>query len=188
MTQRKTKQLADQPVAQSELRKLAPKPVVWEIGDKLFEQTPLRIDRLSDVMEEITDIVLGQGRGAILDQIMDAATKGDGAKDTISQAAMPILVRTVVSIPKRLPKIVAMILVDANQQYLRDNMSARQAIQIVKTFIEQNEIGALIQDFFGLVSSVNLSVTQATTEATTEAETEKVLASDSETTVETEED
>ena len=188
MAKRKTKQTADQPAAQSELRKLAPKPVVWEIGDKLFEQTPLRIDRLSDVMEEITDIVLGPGRGAILDQIIDAAAKGgEGEQETISQSAMPILVRTVVSIPKRLPKIVAMILVDANQQYLRDNMSARQAIQIVKTFIEQNEIGALIQDFFGLVSSINLSVDQATTEMETEAATEKVLASDSETTAETEE-
>jgi hypothetical protein len=166
---------------------------MWDIGGKLFEQKPLRIDRLSDVMEEITDIVLSQGRGAIFDRIIDAATAGadteeDGsASKPVDQATMPIIVRMLVSIPKRLPKIVSMILPDAKEQYLRDHMNARQAVQIVKTFIEQNEIGALIQDFFGLVTSVNLSVSQATAEIEKEAEIEKVRGSDSETAEETEE-
>ena len=160
----------------NELKTLAPDAVQWKIGNKVFEQKPLRIDHLSDVMEEVVDIVLGGGRGAIFDQIVDMAGKGD-AKDVAGSAAMPIIVRTLVAVPRRLPKIVSMILPDAKEQYLRDNMNARQALQVVKTFIEQNEIGALIQDFFGLVQSATLSVQQATEEIETEEEPD----SDSET-------
>lgn len=186
MANRKNRNTEEQPTPNSELGTLSPKPVVWDIGGKLFEQTPLRIDRLSDVMEEITDIVLGQGRGAIFDQIVDAAAKGD-AQTNVDRTATPILVRTMVAIPKRLPKIVSMILTDAKEQHLRDHMRPRQALQIVKTFVEQNEIGALIQDFFGLVTSINLSVGQATEETKKEAEMETVHDSDSETVEETEE-
>lgn len=182
----KKKGTEEQPTPRSELGALAPKPVVWNIGGKLFEQTPLRIDRLSDAMEEIVDIVLGSGRGAIFDQIVDAAAKSD-KKDAAEMATTPVLVRTVVAIPRRLPKIVSMMLPDAQEKYLLEHMNARQALQIVKTFIEQNEIGALIQDFFGLVTSVNLSVQQATVEMETEAAMETVRDSDSETAEETEE-
>lgn len=173
----------------SELRTLVPKPVMWEIGDTLYEQKPLRIDKLSDVMEEITDIVLSQGSGKLFDQMLDAA-QGDTQK-TSEQGAMPILIRTMVSIPKRLPKIVSMLLTDAKERDLLERMSARQAVSIIKTFIEQNEIGALIQDFFGLMTSVNLSVTQATEETTAETTApmaaEAARPSDSETMKETEE-
>lgn len=155
------------PQSQSELRVLSPEPVPWEIGGKLFMQKPMRIDRLSDVMEEIVDVVVGGGRGAVLDQIVEAAAGGEEV--SLSAATMPILLRTVVSVPKRLPKIVSLILPEAKEQHLRDHLKARQAVAIVKTFIEQNEIGALIQDFFGLMTSVNLSVKQATTEMQTEA-------------------
>ncbi len=194
MAKRNGKSAGGQKTSPSELGTLAPKPVVWDIGGTLFEQKPLRIDRLSDVMEEITDIVLDQGRGVIFDRIIDAAaaaTEEDeedgGVSNPVDQATMPIIIRMLVSIPKRLPKIVSMILLDVKEQYLRDHMSARQAIQIVKTFIEQNEIGALIQDFFGLVTSVKLSVNQATAEIKQEAEMETVRGSDSETAEETEE-
>jgi hypothetical protein len=157
----KGKDKTPEPTSRNELGTLAPKPVVWDIGGIEFEQKPLRIDQLSDVMEEITDIVLGQGRGALLDQLVDATAQGD-ASQAIGQATMPILVRTLVGIPRRLQKIVSMILLDADEEHLTEHMGARLAIQIVKVFIEQNEIGALIQDFFGLVSSINLSVDQAT--------------------------
>lgn len=170
-----------------ELGTLSPKPVMWDIGDKLFEQEPLRIDALSDVMEEITDILLSQGSGAILNKIVDSAADGlTDSKIDLEGASMSVLIRTVVGIPRRLPKIVSLIL-ETDEQHIRDHVKARQAVQIVKTFIEQNEIGALIQDFFGLVSSVNLSINQATEEAEKEKETETVLPSDSETTEETEE-
>lgn len=166
MAKRKdTQQEGPQP--QSELRVLSPEPVSWDIGGKLFEQRPLRIDRLSDVMEEIVDVVVGGGRGAILDQIVEAAAGGEDV--SISTATMPILLRTLVGVPKRLPKVVSLILPEAKEQYLRDHLNARQAVAIIKTFIEQNEIGALIQDFFGLMTSVNLSVKQATAEMQAEA-------------------
>lgn len=156
------------PQSQSEVGILSPKPVPWDIGGKLFVQTPLRIDQLGDVMEEIVDVVVGGGRGAILDQIIDAADgKGKGA--SIPTATMPILIRTLVGVPKRLPKIISLCLPGAKEQHLRDHLNARQAVAIIKTFIEQNEIGALIQDFFGLMTSVNLSVQQATEEIQAEA-------------------
>ena len=176
---KKAKDTEEQSASQSELGTLAPKPILWEIGDKVFEQKPLRLAPLSDVMEEITDIVLSQGRGAIFDQMVDAATEGGTAK-ALEQATMPMLIRTVVTIPRRLPKIVSMLLPDAGEKYLGEHLRPRQAVQIVKTFVEQNEIGALIQDFFDLVSSVNLSVQQATAEIEAETVAETVLDSDSE--------
>lgn len=183
----KKKGTEEQPTPRSELGALAPKPVVWDIGDKVFEQKPLRLEPLSDVMEEITDIVIGQGQGAIFDQIVDAAAKGDDAKDVLGPATMPVLVRTVVSIPRRLPKIIAMLLPDAKEEYLGAHLRPRMALQIIKTFIEQNEIGALIQDFFDLVSTATQSVNQATAETEEEAEMETVRDSDSETAEEIEE-
>ncbi len=173
----------------SELGTLAPKSVLWDIGDKVFEQKPLRLGLLSDVMEEITDIVLGTGQGAIFDQMVEAASKGE-EQDIIGTATMPVLIRTVVSIPRRLPKIVALMLADGEsgrEEYMAEHLRPRLALQIVKTFIEQNEIGALIQDFFGLVSSVSQSVSQATAETAAETAEETVLDSDSETAEETEE-
>ncbi len=184
---KKSKGTEKQPTSHSELGTLAPKPVLWDIGGTVFEQKPLRLGPLSDVMEEITDIVMGQSQGAIFDQIVDAAAKGDDAKDMLDAATMPVLVRTVVSIPRRLPKIIAMLLPDADEEYLGEHLRPRMALQIVKTLIEQNEIGALIQDFFGLVSSVSQSVGQATEEAEAEIAEETVLDSDSETSEETEE-
>jgi hypothetical protein len=165
------------------LRILSPEPVPWDIGGKLFMQSPLRIDQLGDVMEEIVDIVVGGGRGAILDQIVDAAAGEKGAKGaSIPPSTMPILIRTLVGVPKRLPKVVSLCLPGAKEQHLRDHLNARQAVAIIKTFIEQNEIGALIQDFFGLMTSVNLSVQQATEEI--QAETGEEPESEEETTEE----
>lgn len=156
------RELREAGLQQTELQILTPEPIVWQIGDKVYEQMPLRLDRLGAVMEEIVSIVLGSGRGAIFEQIVEAAGSGD--KDAIGQVSAPMIAKTLVSIPSRLPKIVSLILPDAKEQHLKEHLNARVALAIVKAFIEQNEIGALIQDFFGLVTSVNVSMKVATKE------------------------
>lgn len=157
---------------QTDLGILSPEPVDWVIGDKLFQQMPLRIDRLSDVLEKVVDIVIGSGRGAIFDQLIDAAGGGEGKMAGV--ATSPALARIIVAIPKSLPKIVSLILPNVTEKFLIEHLNARVAVAIVKTFIEQNEIGALLQDFFGLMTTVNVSMKEAT------AEMNELAASDTE--------
>lgn len=171
----------------NELETLAPKPIPWVIGEKMFEQRPLRIQSLSDVMSEMVDIVVDEGRGVIFDQVLDAVAKGD-AKDALTASAIPIMLRGLVAIPRRLPKLITMILEDVDEEFLNEHLRPRQAIQIIKAFVEQNEIGALIQDFFDLGSSLDLSVKQATAETEMAMEMEMVQASDSEEETRTEAD
>lgn len=150
----------------TELEVLSPVAVEWVIGDRLFYQQPLNLKRLSAVMKEITDVLLSGGRGAILDQVMDAVGEG-GLKGAARQTVMPVLVRTIVSIPEALPRICALILEKGDEKYLDAHLGGRQALAIIKTFIEQNEVGALLQDFFGLLGSLEVSLTTATTQLQT---------------------
>lgn len=152
-----------------ELAVLSPDAVEWVIGDRLFFQQPLPLKRLSAVMKEITDLLLSGGRGAILDQVVDALGEG-GLKGRVRQEVMPIIVRTVVSVPEALPRICAMILEQGDEKYLDAHLGGRQALAIVKTFIEQNEVGALLQDFFGLLGSLTGNLEMATKELTAETE------------------
>ncbi len=149
----------------SELAVLSPDAVEWVIGGKLFFQQPLPLKRLSAVMKAITDVLLSGGRGVILDQIVDAVSEG-GLAGPARQAVMPILVRTVVSVPESLPHICALILEKGDEKHLDAHLGGRQALAIIKTFIEQNEVGALLQDFFGLLGSLTGSLESATQELT----------------------
>lgn len=178
----KNRKKTETPEAMSELETLSPRPVHWDFGGKLFTQQPLRISRLSDIMETIIDVVVSGGRGALLNEIVANAESG-------AELSMPALIRMMVGIPKHLPKIASMILVDADdaEDYLDEHMGARNGVAVIKVFVEQNEIGALIQDFFGLVQSVNLTVNQAKEETEAEAKETEVQSSDSEPTKETEE-
>lgn len=171
----KNKKKTETPEAMSELGTLSPKPVMWAFGGRAFEQRPLRISQLSDVLETIIDVVVSGGRGALLNEIVENSESG-------AELSMPALIRMMVGIPKHLPKIASMILVDAedDEDFFDEHMGARNGVAIIKTFVEQNEIGALIQDFFGLVQSVNLSVNQATEETEAEAKETEVQPSDSE--------
>lgn len=188
---KKGKGKEEESVQQTEVQTLSPKSVHWDIGGKLFEQKPLRIDRLGDVLEKIVDVILGSGRGAILDQLLDSLDGDEKKAAAQRQSLTPILVRTVVALPKKLPEICALIIPNAQERYLRDHLDARTAIKIVQTFVVQNEIGALIQDFFGLLGSVRLSIEEAATEmeeefpTTAEEETDNEPSSDTETSDET---
>ena len=162
-----------------ELAVMSEQEIEWVIGDKLFIQRPLTLKRLSAVMKEIVDLLLAGGRGALLDKVVDAIG-GDG-KHTADASIMPILVRTVVTVPEALPHICFLILEKKadkkKEELLEEELRPRMALAIVKAFIEQNEVGALLQDFFGLMGSLQSSLDTATEElAETEEETESTLS------------
>lgn len=154
---------------QTDIEVLSPKPVVWTIGGKDYEQRPLTIDRLGDVINELVDVVVSGGRGALLDQLVgqlelqaEAEKKGlEGANIKQNSATIPLIARIVASIPKALPRVVAMIL-DAKEAEMRKHLDMRTAIAIIRTFLVQNEVGAILADFFGLLSDLRMNVTDAT--------------------------
>lgn len=162
-TDTKTPQLSD-------MGTLSPDVVNWEIGEKLFVQRPLTLKRLSAVMNEITDMLLSGGQGALLDQVVDTMSADGKLAGKMKQAVMPVIVRTIVSMPEALPHICALILDEKAEKHLDDHLRGRQAVAILKTFIEQNEVGALLQDFFGLMNSLQGSMADATDALTTEEE------------------
>ncbi len=168
---------AERPPQLGEMATLSPSAINWEIGGKLFQQEPLTLKRLSAVMNEITDMLLSGGQGAILDQVVDSLSTDGKLADSMKPSVMPIIVRTIVSMPETLPHICALILDESAEKHLDEHLRGRQAIAILKTFIEQNEVGALLQDFFGLMGSLQVSMAEATSELTTEEEAESTDSS-----------
>lgn len=154
MAQKKQAQDQETPDTRpNDVRVLSPQPVLWEIGERVFEQTPLQIDRLGDVFEEIVDIVVGGGLAGVLDQLMDIQ----------SADIMPVLARVVAGVPKKLPKIVALALdMPKDEKFIRTHVRARQAVQIIRTFVVQNEVAALLQDFFELAQELRTGVEEVT--------------------------
>jgi len=152
---KKTPESKEEQTPPNDVSVLSPQPVVWDIGGKEFEQEPLRIDRLGDVFEEIIDIVVGGGQAALFDQLT-----GNNA-----EAIMPILARVLAGVPKKLPKIVALALaVPKEETYIRDHLRARMAVQIIRSFVVQNEVAALLQDFFELAQEMKMGVEETTKE------------------------
>lgn len=130
---------------------LSPEPVEWQIGDKTYEQMPLRIDKLSDVLQEIIDTVLASGRANLLGDLLNS-------KNVDMAAMAPMLLQILITIPKKLPKIVALCLdLPKKETVIRDGLKARQAIQIIRAFIVQNEIAELLEDFFGLMGDLGIN-------------------------------
>ncbi len=165
--------------AVEELAVMIEEEISWLVKDKLFIQRPLTLKRLSAVMKEIVDLLLAGGRGALLDQVVDAIG-GDG-KNKADPSIMPILIRTVVTVPEALPHICFLILEKGadkkKEAFLEEKLRPRMALAIVKAFIEQNEVGALLQDFFGLMGSLQGSLDTATEQLEeTEEETESTAS------------
>lgn len=156
------------PAQLGDMETLVPEPVNWEIGGKLFEQRPLTLKRLSGVMNEIVDVLLSGNQNVLLDQVVDSLSDEGEVGESLKKAVMPVLIRTIISMPEALPHVCALILDESAEEHLDEHLRGRQAIAILKTFIEQNEVGALLQDFFGLMGSLQTSVTEATAELETE--------------------
>ncbi len=155
--------------AESDLKVLAPESVTWEIGDQTFQQTPATLDQLADIMDVIVDEVLASGKGELLDRFMDTANaageEGDrekAAKESISdRETLASFVRIIATLPRAMPRITAAIL-DGSEDFFRANLHPKEAFGILHTFITQNDIGSIIQDFFGLFNEMKSSVTTAT--------------------------
>ena len=158
---------------------------LWEFEGRAFDQRPLKLRRLSAVLKEVIDTVIGNGRTAILDQFLDSVGDDGEVTGKAREALTPIITRLVIQVPEALPKVCALILepetskVSDTETYLGDHMNARQGVAVIKLFIEQNEIGELLQDFFGLMGTVQTSMT--TEEIETESP-EESSASESDTT------
>lgn len=159
--------------ADNDLKVLVPEVVVWQVGDQTFEQTPATLDRLADIMDVIVDEVLSSGNSDLLDKLMDTATAGsnnkeDGeetdkglkaaAKNLASDREMITgLVRIIATLPRALPRISAAIL-GAPEDYLRANLRPKEAFGILRTFIQQNDVGSIVQDFFALFQEFKTEV------------------------------
>ena len=155
----------------SDLQVLAPTPVIWTIGDQEFEQCPLPLSRLGDVLQVVVDELLATGNLNILfdslGQQVEAAADGKealkvavaapGSADTIKLA-----MSLAAGVPKALPKVVATIL-DADVTYMDAHLDARTAIKVVRTFVEQNDVGALVSDFFGIVQEIQQTTPETKT-------------------------
>lgn len=164
------------PKAPDVMQVLSPEDVPWEIGGLTFYQRPLRLDLLGAAMQEIIDTVFEGGRAEILDQLIDTVGQSDTKAMVARQQFTPALIRMLVGIPARLPRVIASCLGGADEEHLLIHLRGPMALKIVQTFVEQNEIGGLIEGFFGLIGSVTESVTEATAalaEETPETEPEE---------------
>lgn len=148
--------------AKSDLEVLAPTPVIWKIGDQEFEQRPLPLSRLGEVLQIVVDELLKTGNIDLLfDTLGQAAEEGKevptvGRADTIRLA-----LGLAAGVPKALPQVVAAIL-EADEAHMREHLGARTAIAVVRKFVEQNDVGALISDFFGIVQEIQGTPTETT--------------------------
>jgi hypothetical protein len=155
--------------AENDLKVLAPATVTWEIGDLAFEQAPATLDRLADIMDVIVDEVLAGGKGDLLDKLMDTATavgKDDSPEAAVEAAKSGItsdremlmsFVRIIATLPRALPRIAAAIL-GAPEDYLRANLRPKEASGILRVFVQQNDVGSIIQDFFALFQELKASL------------------------------
>ncbi len=146
---------------ENDLTVLAPKTVTWEIGDQAFEQAPATLDQLADVMDVIVDEVLASGKGELLDKLMDTTTavkEGESPDKAVEAAKESVVsdremlmsfIRIIATLPRAMPRIAAAIL-GAPEDYLRANLRPTQAFGIIRVFVQQNDVGSIIRDFFGL--------------------------------------
>ena len=157
---------------ENDLKVLAPESVTWEIGGKTFQQSPTTLDQLADIMDVIVDEVLASGKGELLDRLMDTATaagEGDNpekvAKESISdRETLTSFVRILATLPRAMPRITAKIL-DGSEDFFRANLRPKEAFGVLRTFITQNDVGSIIQDFFGLFNEMKSSVATETSDS-----------------------
>ncbi len=152
---------------QNDLQTMAPKPVIWEVGGQDFEQTPANLDKLADIMDVIVEEVLASGKGELLSKLIDNATDADADTDTaagavdaakkvasgMDQEMLVGFVRILATLPRAMPRISATIL-SADLDHFKEHLRMRTAVGVLRTFVEQNDVGAIIQDFFGLYNDL----------------------------------
>ena len=149
----------------SDLEVLAPTPVVWTIGDQEFTQSPLPLSRLGEVLQIVVDELLKTGNIDMLfdtlGQQAEALTDGKEVKAPATGDTIRLALSLAAGVPKALPRVVATIL-EADEDYMREHLGARTAIAVVRTFVQQNDVGALVNDFFGIVQEIQGTPTETT--------------------------
>lgn len=150
---------------QNDLQTMAPKPVIWEVGGQEFEQRPANLDKLADIMDVIVEEVLASGKGELLSKLVDSATEAsdgdeEGMADTAKKLASGMdqemlvgFVRILATLPRAMPRISATIL-SADLDHFKEHLRMRTAVGVLRTFVAQNDVGAIIQDFFGLYNDL----------------------------------
>lgn len=143
--------------AKTDLEVLAPQPVIWEIGGREFEQRPLLLSRLGDVLQIVVDELLKTGNiDLLLDtlgQQAEAARDGGEAPTSGRAETIRLGLSLAAGVPKALPRVVSAIL-EADETHMREHLDARTAIKVIRTFVTQNEVGSLVSDFFGIVQEM----------------------------------
>lgn len=166
---------------QNDLQTMAPKPVTWKIGHQEFEQTPVTLDQLADIMDVIVEEVLASGKGELLTKLLDSAqdvdeptagdTKDEGVADkakkvasSMDQEMLVSFIRILATLPRAMPRIASSIL-NADLAHFREHLRMKEAVGILRTFVAQNDVGDIIADFFGLFNDLKAAM------PTTEEET-----------------
>jgi len=159
----------------NDLHTMAPKPVIWTIGAEDFEQKPVNLDQLADIMDVIVEEVLASGKGELLTKLLDGAQNADsedGDEDAASkvkkvassmdQEMLVSFIRILATLPRAMPRIASSILA-ADLDHFKEHLRMKQAVGILRTFVAQNDVGDIIADFFGLFNDLK-GVMPTTTE------------------------
>lgn len=146
----------------NELRTMAPRATTWKIGGQDFEQKAVNLDQLADIMDVIVEEVLASGKGDLLTKLLenvqdddsaDPAEKAKKAAGAMDQEMLIAFVRILATLPRAMPRIGAAIL-NADLAHFKEHLRMKEAVGILRTFVAQNDVGAIIQDFFGLYSDL----------------------------------
>jgi len=142
---------------QNDLQVLSPQAVKWDIGGQVFEQLPLPLEQLADVLEAVVDELLESGNLSVLENLVAEGKESLGNVD-----GMRMGLRIAASLPRSLPKVAAVIL-GGDEDFFRKNLKMRVAVAIIRTFVVQNDIGPLVQDFFGLIGDFKTATAEPET-------------------------
>ncbi len=145
----------------NDLQTMAPKPVIWTVGKQDFEQKPANLDKLADIMDVIVEEVLASGKGDLLSKLVDSATNEEGTPEEVAKKAAAGMdqemlvgfVRILATLPRAMPRIAATIL-SADVDHFKEHLRMRTAVGVLRTFVVQNDVGAIVQDFFGLYNDL----------------------------------
>ncbi len=161
---------------ENDLHTMAPKPVIWTVGKQDFEQKPVNLDQLADIMDVIVEEVLASGKGELLTKLLESVGDDDAVENAddvakkvtsgMDQEMLVAFVRILATLPRAMPRISSTILA-ADLAHFKEHLRMKEAVGILRTFVAQNDVGAIIQDFFGLYSDLK-GVMPTTEEAANE--------------------
>lgn len=126
---------------------LTESPVTWLIGNRKFTQRPLSISGTTRLLRLLSDQI-----SALVDTPFFASLTTMDLAQIDAQKLATMIVAMVAAVPDLLPTMLAVLLgVEAGEAaYLAEYATPVQAMQILETFLDQNEPEVLVAGFFGL--------------------------------------